>query len=416
MSASQQPRAAGAESVARRTESENESRDAAKTTDATTTTTASRVQLLVVPTSAARVAGIKKVVLNELLAYVECYRHNSTDAAIQKVVLTHFSHDDIAEAKCLLVQELQSVSGIGQYITDRRNSVARPAHEAEVDDIIGMLDVADTKRALDVYAFVASNMKEMPKYGPEEINLGVVVDRQVQMEAAIASLSSSVQSMTSRPSAADPSVVQQTVKTVADDLQQQLAAFNVSIGERLDHLSAVCSQLAENAAAPRNDVTAAAAGGGATTHPGRYTHDTDRSMNLVLFGVAEDRDATAWRRKVDQVLSFVAGSAVDVCDMFRIGRFAEGKVRPVLVKLRTTWDKRIILSNCGRLKNFGERVFISADESIEERRKRMLARIKSRAEQQGKSVLVIDGVLLVDNTAVFSLKDGNLNNNHGQPR
>lgn len=232
MSASQQSRAAGAESVARRTESENESRDAAKTTDATTTT-ASRVQLLVVPTSAARVAGIKKVVLNELLAYVECYRHNSTDAAIQKVVLTHFSHDDIAEAKCLLVQELQSVSGIGQYITDRRNSVARPAHEAEVDDIIGMLDVADTKRALDVYAFVASNMKEMPKYGPEEINLGVVVDRQVQMEAAIASLSSSVQSMTSRPSAADPSVVQQTVKTVADDLQQQLAAFNVSIGGRL---------------------------------------------------------------------------------------------------------------------------------------------------------------------------------------
>ena len=139
-------------------------------------------------------------------------------------------------------------------------------------------------------------------------------------------------------------------------------------------------------------------------------------MNLVLFGVAEDRDAVVWRRKVDEVLHFVAGNAVDVCDMFRIGRYADGKVRPVLVKLRTTWDKRIILSNCSKLKNFGERVFISADESIDDRRKRMMARIKARAEHDGKTVSVVDGVLSVDNIAVFSLHDGNLNSNHGQHR
>jgi predicted tellurium resistance membrane protein TerC len=46
----------------------------------------------------------------------------------------------------------------------------------------------------------------------------------------------------------------------------------------------------------------------------------------------------------------------------------------------------------------------------------MMARIKARAEQDGKSVSVVDGVLSVDNIAVFSLRDGKLNNSHGQPR
>jgi len=43
------------------------------------------------------------------------------------------------------------------------------------------------------------------------------------------------------------------------------------------------------------------------------------------------------------------------------------------------------------------------------RRKNMFARIKSRAERDGKVVSVTTGVLSVDNVAVFSLKDGKLN-------
>ena len=97
-----------------------------------------------------------------------------------------------------------------------------------------------------------------------------------------------------------------------------------------------------------------------------------------------------------------------------IGRYADDNVRPVFVKLRTTWDKRIILANCNKLKNFGERVFISADESVDERRKRMMARLKARAEHNGKVVSIVDGVLFVDNNAVFSLSNGNLHNNNGQ--
>jgi len=120
------------------------------------------VQLVVASVFASRNAGAQKVILNKLLAYVNLYRHNSTVEALQKVVLLHFSHEDIAEAKRLFVFELHSVDGFSQFTTERRNSSARPAHEAEIDDIINMLDIADTKQALDGYLFVACNFSVMP--------------------------------------------------------------------------------------------------------------------------------------------------------------------------------------------------------------------------------------------------------------
>ena len=96
--------------------------------------------------------------LNELLAYVNCYRHNSTDDAVRKVVITHFSQDDIAAAKRLLVQEFHWFSGITQFTTERGNSSARQAHEAEIKDIICILDVVDTRNAFAGDMFVASNL------------------------------------------------------------------------------------------------------------------------------------------------------------------------------------------------------------------------------------------------------------------
>jgi len=63
-----------------------------------------------------------------------------------------------------------------------------------------------------------------------------------------------------------------------------------AVTERMKHTTAVCSQLAEN-------VT--------TQTPSSKTSSrspSDRSLNIVIFGVAEDRTATVWRHKVDSAL------------------------------------------------------------------------------------------------------------------
>jgi hypothetical protein len=94
--------------------------------------------------------------------------------------------------------------------------------------------------------------------------------------------------------------------------------------------------------------------------------------------------------------------------MFRVGRYTQDKNRPIVVKLRIALDRRIILNKCKRLKDCNESIFVAAEEPVEERRKKLMTRLKSRAEHSGKNVFVVDGVLFIDDVPVFSLKDGKL--------
>jgi hypothetical protein len=106
--------------------------------------------------------------------------------------------------------------------------------------------------------------------------------------------------------------------------------------------------------------------------------------------------------------------------MFRLGRFVANedgttrKPRPILVKLRVVWDRRLILSKCSKLKQYGQRgIFIAPDEPLEARRKNTFERLKYRAERAGKRVVVTDGVLSIDDVEVYSLQNGYLRNVNG---
>jgi hypothetical protein len=150
-----------------------------------------------------------------------------------------------------------------------------------------------------------------------------------------------------------------------------------------------------------------------TTVPKRQIEESDCSMNIVVFGIQEDRDAARWRERLDDVLHFVAGHEVDVIDAYRVGKFYASKARPVIVKVRTVWDRRIILSNSSKLKNYGERIYIAPDEPADVRRKKTFDRLKYRAEREHKAVSVQNNVLIIDGIEVFSVVDGFIRNNHG---
>ena len=56
-------------------------------------------------------------------------------------------------------------------------------------------------------------------------------------------------------------------------------------------------------------------------------------------------------------------------------------------------------------------MYINADESLEDRRKKTLARLSRRAEREGKIVSVENGVLVVNGVEMFSLSNGSLVSN-----
>ena len=89
------------------------------------------------------------IVWNELLAYVNFYRNQSSNDALRRVVAGFFSPDDISSAKKLLVKQFLHLDGVGQFTTERRSSTVGLAHEAEVEDIVGIFEVADIQRALE---------------------------------------------------------------------------------------------------------------------------------------------------------------------------------------------------------------------------------------------------------------------------
>ena len=74
--------------------------------------------------------------------------------------------------------------------------------------------------------------------------------------------------------------------------------------------------------------------------------------------------------------------------------------RPILVKLASVWDRRLILSGSHKLNSevqFSRRVYVNADEPLEVRRKHTLDRLRNRAQSRGQTVSVSnDGVLSVD--------------------
>jgi hypothetical protein len=100
--------------------------------------------------------------------------------------------------------------------------------------------------------------------------------------------------------------------------------------------------------------------------------------------------------------------------MYRLGRFnsSASRPRPILVQLRTVWDKRIILNSCQKLKRYEERVFMAPDEPVEQRRKSTLERLKYQAHCERETVDVTNGLLFIEGSAAFHMS-GYIRNEHG---
>ena len=332
---------------------------------------------------------VDKFVCNEVLAYISCYRDRASSDALRRVVLNHFSAEDIGAAKKMLCYEFQGKL-TGDKVSERRSSTSRAAHEAEIDDILVIFDMLDVHNTLEGYLFVGTNLSVLPKFGPEEMNIAAVTDRQVHMEEAVRELSSNISAL--KPDSAE--------------IEQRLCVFEAAISSQLEKLTALADQLTATATLVKDF-------GSPIRHSYSHSNEStrDRSANVVVFGVNESSDMSVWRQSVVNAFRHVLGHDVSVDDMFRIGRFAAGKIRPIIVRLHSAWDRRLLLSGAFKLKSFDEKIFVVPDEPLQVRRKRQLQRLKVKAEREGKNVSVVNEVLSVDGVIVFTVKDGVIKHN-----
>ena len=110
----------------------------------------------------------EKIVICELLAYVNTYRKTSAAYNVKQAVLQHYNVDKITEARNTMVEHVKDI--IPQFPSlgaKRTDSVNRTAKEIMVFDIIDMYKALDKTSGVTVPVFVAADVRDLPPACPE---------------------------------------------------------------------------------------------------------------------------------------------------------------------------------------------------------------------------------------------------------
>jgi hypothetical protein len=348
------------------------------------------------------------IIVDELLAYAVFYRNRCTSADLHRLISHFYSPAEISTSKATLVSQFET-SLIGcQLTTSRRHTSTRSAHEAEIEDILGVLDLLDNLNVLCLIRFAAVSIDRLPKYGPNEINVCAVVDRQQQIDKELHELRETLFSSSANNSSSSEQLLSTASDKILDAVNTKLNSVTDKFNGQLRQLEAMCQNLSAVTSAAAN----LAPRYGSPTTTSTVKPLEDRSANIIVFGLGEERNSSVWNSVLSKALLHVAGRPVEIADAFRIGKYSPSQVRhrPVIVKLRNLWDKRLLLSNARRLSEAAEfrRIGFAPDEPLETRRKNTMKRLQYKASQDGKQVsMSADGdCLCIDNVRIFSLKDG----------
>ena len=153
-----------------------------------------------------------------------------------------------------------------------------------------------------------------------------------------------------------------SLEELVGDLKVQLNKFSSSIAQATDKLSNVShssvSAQMSNSDSKRDSRTS-------PNVQASSSHSYDRSNNIVLFDLPES-SLLSMKSAIDDMSIHLIGKAVRVIDAFRLGRKSvadsHSRPRPVLIKLESCWDKRLLLAACRKLKGYSDhKLFICED-------------------------------------------------------
>ena len=140
------------------------------------------------------------------------------------------------------------------------------------------------------------NFDLIPHYGPEEINICAVVDRHARADASIEHLTEAVESLLmSRDESATPPV-SDALKKVVESVSVRLSA---AVDVQLKRLESLHTQLRRTPQLSQH--TTRSPQQGASVNP----ENADRAMNIVVFGVTEDKVSSVWHAKLSACKVYV---------------------------------------------------------------------------------------------------------------
>ena len=306
----------------------------------------------------------ESVFCEPVLAFAKAFRLRGDVNALKQAALCRFSIPMLSDAKKALWEACaDDLSSLELPYMPRRSSEKRSQATADLDDILLALSKLDDIDKIPQIYCEATDLVKLPPIAADPIS-ELVIGNSVclkDIEGKISQLQDDIASLCALSSKVKTSI----------------------LSTPPSHTSFAGAVRADNYAVP------------GTTGP-RMTK-TNRVDNLIIFGLPEVNSLPDLKKSIDELLNFLTGRSVPLSDLFRLGQRKKSpessspiRPRPVLLKLMSSWDRRLIMSTVRKLKGFRLKgIFIREDLSPEDRQKR-----RERFLARSSSAVVSDSIPL----------------------
>ena len=302
--------------------------------------------------SALSVKLLSVMLCDPVLAFIKAFRLRGSSSNLKLAALSKFDSVVMCKAKKALwdsdCSSLLTVAGLSYQ--QRRGSEKRSQAAADLDDILVAFDKLD-------------EIDKLPEIFCEAVDLVLLPPLVADSCTELVQRNSSVL---------------EAIEHKLDSLSIEISNFSSKMGNIESCLAALPSH--SSAFAPGNNVSPPPSSSfKPPTGPRLSNVLPDRRENLVVFGIRESRSLPETMDSVKSMLEFLTGRSTPVKDMFRIGRIKKpggdepttSRPRPILLKLVSPWDRRLVLANRSNLKHYSVKgIFVREDLSPEARQQR----------------------------------------------
>ena len=329
------------------------------------------------------VTGSKPLLVNTVLSFIVAYCLKGDSDSLKRVAGEHFCNEDIEAAKGLLWDCCSSdITAKGLVFHSRCDSDKRSQFTANLDDILQALEVLDTSDSIPTICCEATQLHRIPP-----LSLDPVAEQVHCNSQALKALSSSIEGFEKKLS----SFLSHGNSTPVATSAQPGLSYAAAASSPLPPVSRQPSVVSHR-------------------HPQRPSPADDRSCNVILFGLPENRSLFESKKVVDEMLEFLSGKPIQIKDMFRLGKYvpstsSTSRPRPILIKLCTAWDRMLILLHKTNLRNFHtKRLFLREDVSPGHRLRRRKSNASAETSPPGDSSVDSSGSAAKDscNSGVVS--------------
>ena len=220
----------------------------------------------------------------------------------------------------------------------RRDSDKRSQLAANLDDILQMFDMLDYVARIPAIYCEASDLLRLPPLSLDPVG------EQVQSNSQnLKSLTSAVERLENKLSS-----------FLATPMQQSYAEITSAVPHPQTTVPLATSHSQSSLSMPLHKKVQ------------KPSSQDSRESDIVLFGVPEKQSLVETKGIVDEIFKFLSGKQIQIRDMFRLGRRQQpgssSRPRPLLIKLCTVWDRKLLLMRKTNLRNFhNKRLFLCED-------------------------------------------------------